>query len=398
MSSLALLGGTPVRRKPLATWPVFDTSERAAILEVLESGNWGGYSPKVAEFERAFADYHQARFAISASNGTVTLEAALRAAGIGPGDEVLVPSITFIATATAVLRVGATPVFADIELATGNLDAARLKEAITPATRAIVPVHFAGHPADMDAILKIASERDLIVIEDAAHAHGASWNGRMVGSLGHFGSFSFQQSKNITAGEGGALTTNDEDLAAKVRAIANQGRRAGGGWYEHVSLGTNLRLTGWQAAILLCQLARLPAQIEKRARNARLLSERLRDTGAVLTPAIDPRVAAHGFYLYLLRIDESALPGLSQELFVKALAAEGIPGASSYPYPIYRNAVFASYPHRILDCPQAERFCRECFWLSHEVLLAEEEGLDDVARAILKIRDAARTLTAMGAA
>ncbi|MGH9666303.1 MAG: DegT/DnrJ/EryC1/StrS family aminotransferase, partial [Bryobacteraceae bacterium] len=349
-------------------------------------------------FEGAFADYHQARFAISASNGTVTLEAALRAAGIGPGDEVLVPPITFIATATAVLRVGATPVFADIELATGNLDPARLKEAITPATRAIVPVHFAGHPADMDAILEIAREHGLIVLEDAAHAHGASWKGRMVGSFGHFGSFSFQQSKNMTAGEGGILITNDEDLAAEARAIANQGRRPGGGWYEHVSLGTNLRLTGWQAAILLCQLARLPAQLEKRARNTRLLADMLRDTGAVLPPEVDRRVTSHGYYLYLLRIDEAALPSLAKDLFVRALAAEGIPGVSSYPYPIYENAVFASYPHRRLACPQAEKFCRECFWLSHEILLAGEEDLHDVAQAIMKVRDAAGVLRSMGAA
>src|SRR5581483_11166151 len=150
MSSLALLGGTPVRRKPFATWPVFDGAERDAILDVLASGSWGGYSAKIPEFERAFAKYHDAHFAICASNGTVSLEAALLALGIGPGDEVIVPPITFIASATAVLRVGAVPVFVDIDPANYNLDPSRFAEAITPATRAVIPVHFAGHPADMD--------------------------------------------------------------------------------------------------------------------------------------------------------------------------------------------------------------------------------------------------------
>jgi dTDP-4-amino-4,6-dideoxygalactose transaminase len=392
MSTLALFGGAPVRRKPFAQWPVFDDTERAAVLDVLESGAWGGYSPKVSSFEQAFADYHGARFGISACNGTVTLEAALLAAGVQPGDEVIVPPITFIATATAVLRVGAVPVFVDIEPAACNLDSRKLSGAITLATRAIIPVHFGGHPADMDAILEIAGKHGLIVIEDAAHAHGARWKGRPVGAIGELGSFSFQQSKNMTAGEGGILLTNDENLAAKARAVCNQGRRQGGAWYEHVTLGTNYRLTGWQAAILLAQLGRLPAQMKKRAHNAALLSKALARGGILLPPVTDSRVAAHAFYLYVLRLNSSALPGVSAESFAKALVAEGIPGASAYPHPIYTNKVFQSFTHKRLACPEAERFCRECFWVSHEILLAEEEDLADFVRAVEKIRDSARAL------
>jgi dTDP-4-amino-4,6-dideoxygalactose transaminase len=394
MSSLALLGGAPVRRKPFATWPVFDGAEREAILDVLESGSWGGYSPKVPEFERAFAEYHGARFGLSASNGSVTLEAALLAAGIGPGDEVIVPPITFIATATAVLRVGAVPVFVDIEPASYNLDSDRFAQAITPATRAVIPVHFAGHSADMDAILELARKHALIVIEDAAHAHGASWRGRKVGSLGHFGSFSFQQSKNMTAGEGGILLTSDADLEARARSICNQGRREGGAWYEHVTLGTNYRLTGWQAAILMAQLARLPAQLQTRKRNAAILSKALASSGVLLPPSIDHRVTEHGLYLFVLRLNTAALPGISKDTFVKALAAEGIPGASSYPHPIYANQVFETYPHKQLDCPEAERFCRECFWISHEILLADEEDLADFLQAVEKIAASAHALAA----
>lgn len=392
MSTLALFGGTPVRRKPFARWPVFDEAERTAILEVLESGAWGGYSPKVSDFEQAFAGYHGARFGVSACNGTVTLEMALLAAGIGPGDEVIVPPITFIATATAVLRVGAIPVFVDIESITWNIDPHCISAAITPATRAIIPVHFGGHPADMDAILEIARKRGLVVIEDAAHAHGARWKNRPIGAFGDFGSFSFQQSKNMTAGEGGILITNDESLAAKARAISNQGRRQGGAWYEHVTLGTNYRLTGWQAAVLLAQLARLPEQMKKRARNAEFLNKALARDGILFSPATDTRTTAHALYLYVLQLDRLELPAISAETFTKALTAEGIPGASMYPHPIYANKVFQDFKHKQLPCPEAERFCKECFWISHEILLAEEEDLGDFLTAVRKIRDCITSL------
>jgi dTDP-4-amino-4,6-dideoxygalactose transaminase len=291
--------------------------------------------------------------------------------------------------------VGAVPVFVDIEPAACNMDPRRLSEAITPATRAIIPVHFGGHPADMDAILEIARKHGLTVIEDAAHAHGARWKDRPVGSFGEFGSFSFQQSKNMTAGEGGILLTNDEGLAAKARAVSNQGRRQGGAWYEHVTLGTNYRLTGWQAAVLLAQLARLPEQMKKRARNAAILSEALTRSGVLLPPVTDSRVTAHGLYLYVLRLNTSELPDVSVEHFTKALAAEGIPGASTYPYPIYTNRVFESFAHRRMDCPEAERFCRECFWISHEILLAEEEDLIDFVQAVEKIRDSVQALASI---
>jgi dTDP-4-amino-4,6-dideoxygalactose transaminase len=392
MATLALLGGQPVRRKPFASWPAFDDAEHRALLEVLHSGVWGGYSPKIAELERRFASFHEARFGIAIANGTLALEAALAAAGIGPGDEVIVPPITFIATASAVLRVGAVPVFADIDAASFNLSPERLAEAITPQTRAVIPVHFAGHPADLDAILETASRHHLVVIEDAAHAHGASWRGRKLGSFGHFGSFSFQQSKNMTAGEGGMLLTSDAELAERARSVCNQGRRSGGAWYEHVRLGSNYRLTGWQAAVLAAQLDRLPAQLAKRASNAETLAARLRGCGVLDPPAVDARVTTHGFHLYVLRMKTGAIPGLPIDLFLQALAAEGIPGAGRYPHPIYANQLFEACPYRRGECPEAERFCRECFWVSHEILLAEEADLEDFVRAVEKIRDSAGEL------
>lgn len=385
MSTLALFGGPPVRTKPLAPWPVFDEAERLALAEVLESRSWGGYSPKVKEFETSFAAAHECRFGVSASNGTLTLEAALIVSGIGPGDEVIVPPITFIATATAVLRAGATPVFADIDPKTYNLDPARVEEAITERTLAMIPVHFAGHPADMDALMPLARKHDLLVIEDCAHAHGASWRGRKIGSFGDFGSFSFQESKNMTAGEGGMLVTNDPERAEKAWSFANQGRTPSGPWYYHESLGTNLRLTAFQAAILSAQLVRLPEQLRVREQSAAYLTSQLRDSGVLAPPEIDPRVTQHGLYLFMLRLNSDRLPGVPKTRFLEALAAEGISGASSYPHPLYRNRVFEKCQCRYADCPEAERMCEEAFWVSHQVLLADRQGLDDLVTAVEKI-------------
>ena len=391
MPSLALLGGAPLRTKPFAKWPIFDDRERVALGEVLESGSWGGYNPKVREFEKAFANYHDTEFAVSASNGTVTLEGALLAAGIGPGDEVIVPPITFIATATAVLRAGATPVFADIG-AHYNIDPKRILEALSPRTKAIIPVHFGGHPAEMDIISAIAKKEGILVIEDAAHAHGASWNHRHVGTFGDISSFSFQQSKSMTAGEGGILIGNNATLIDGARSIFNQGRVLGGGWYEHVRLGTNQRMTAWQAAVLLVQLQRLSEQLALRAQNSRYLDERLGKLPFLQISVPDARVTCHGNYLYLIRIRSEELSSISAKTFTEALAAEGIPGTGSYPQPIYQSELFRHYQYRQTECPEASLACRDMFWVSHEILLAKREDLEDFVSALVKVADHAHKL------
>jgi dTDP-4-amino-4,6-dideoxygalactose transaminase len=387
MTRLAIFGGEPIRKNSFARWPQFDEREKVALIEALESGVWGGYSPQVAEFERAFADFHEAKYGVTAANGTVALEAALLAVGVCAGDEVIVPPISFIATATAVLRVGGVPVFADIDESTYNLAPARVREAITERTRAIIPVHFAGQPAEMDALVEIAEERDLAVIEDCAHAHGAAWRGRRVGSFGTFGSFSFQASKNMTAGEGGALITSDATLAERVRSVCNQGRRTGGAWYEHVGLGTNFRLTGFQAAVLLAQLERLPQQLATRAANAKYLTEQIGQFDIVTPPCVDERVTCHSYYLYPLRLNRERYRDLSKERFVRALVAEGIPIAEGYPQPLYAQPVFAHYEHRTGDCPAAERMCEEVCWVSHEIMLASPADLSDFVAAVAKVSD-----------
>lgn len=394
---LAIFGGAPVVKIPAPSWPFFDDKDRVALNEVLESRVWGGYHESVGQLEKLFAAFHGAEHGIALVNGTMSLEIALTAAGIGPGDEVIVPPITFVASATSIARVGATPVFVDIDASTINLNPALVEKSITERTRGIVAVHFAGHPVDLDSLVSLCDQHGLVLIEDCAHAHGAAWQEQRIGSFGSFGSFSFQASKNMTAGEGGMLITNDADLAERARSISNQGRRTGGAWYEHQSLGTNARMTGFQAVLLLNQLERLPAELSTRMDDAAYLREKLtRIGGLVPTPAIlDERVTVHGYHLFSMRYDASSWAGLPRERFVKALQAEGVPVTTGYPHPIYRNELFQHHPNVVQPCPAAEAYCQSSVWLPHNALLADENWLDDVVTAITKVRDAVEELTAI---
>lgn len=394
MAALAFNGGEPVRTKPWPRWPQWGEAEASRVQQVLESGEWGGFNPVVEQFEEAWAKRHQAKHCVTAVNGTLTLEAALRVVGVGPGDEVIVPPYTFIATANAVRLVGAMPVFVDVEPDTYNLDMDRMIEAIGPRTKAVIPVHFAGLPVDMDRLLEMAAAHGLAVIEDAAHAHGSTWQGTPAGSLGQIGSFSLQQSKNLTAGEGGILITNDDDLAQKLWSFANQGRTPGGLWYEHGMLGSNLRMTGWQAAVLLAQLDRFDEQLARRQASARRLNAILEEIDGPVPMRWDPRCDSHAFHLYMMRYDPAKFNGLSRERFVEALKAEGVPCSTGYARPLYHQPPLAAPYSRILPCPVAEQACREAIWLTQNLLLADPEEMDDIARAILKIRDHAGELAA----
>jgi len=387
MAQLAIKGGTPLRTKGWPRWPQWGEEEALRIQAVLESGEWGGFNPVVREFEETWAKRHQAKYCVSAVNGTLTLEAALRVVGVGYGDEVIVPPYTFIATANAVRLVGATPVFADVEADTYNFDIDRVAEAISPKTKAIIPVHFAGLAVDMDRLLPLAREHGLAVIEDAAHAHGSTWRGTPLGSLGDIGSFSLQASKNLTAGEGGMLITNDEHLALKLWSFANQGRDPQGKWYEHTILGSNLRMTGWQAAVLMAQLGRFDEQLTRRQNNARYLSSILEEIDGPAPMSWDVRCDNHAFHLYMMRYDPAKFNGLSRDEFVRALNAEGVPSSTGYPRPLYQQPPLAEPTSRVLPCPVAEQACKESIWLTQNMLLAEPEDMEDIARAIVKIRE-----------
>ena len=387
MAQLAIQGGAPLRTKAWPRWPQWGEAEARRVAEVLESGEWGGFNPLVREFEVAWAKRHQVKHCITAVNGTLTLEAALRVMGVGVGDEVIVPPYTFIATANAVRLAGAIPVFVDIEADTYNLDLDRVEEAIGPKTKAIIPVHFAGLAVDMDRLLPLARAHGLTVIEDTAHAHGSSWRGTPLGSLGHIGSFSLQQSKNLTAGEGGILITNDEEIALKLWSYANQGRDPQGRWYEHGLLGSNLRMTGWQAGILLAQMENFDAQLATRQRNARYLTSILEEIDGPAPMSWDIRCDNHAYHLYMMRYDPAKFSGLPRDEFVAALEAEGVPCSTGYYRPLYAQAPLAEPYSRVMPCPVTEQACKEAIWLTQNMLLAEPEDMEDIGRAIVKIRE-----------
>jgi dTDP-4-amino-4,6-dideoxygalactose transaminase len=422
MAKLALQGGSAVRKEPFASWPVWNEQEEQALLQVLRSGKWWRFSygegvelrepttgdrSRVVEFQEAFARHHHAKFGLACANGTAAIEVLLKALSVGPGDEVIVPAYTYIATASAVLQVNAVPVFADIDPDTYNIDPDKVEAAITPRTRAVIPVHFAGQPADLDALISIARRHGIFVVEDAAHAHGSEWKGKKIGALGDGGTFSFQASKNMTAGEGGLIATNDPKTAALCDSYLWAGRQVGRPWYEHYRLGWNYRLTEFQAAILLQQLSRLEAQNHCRARNADRLSRRLEKVEGIKLLKIDSRVTRHSYHIYMFRYSQEAFGGLPRALFLQALAAEGIPCMGGYSHPLYSNPMFVNkefYPrgcpltcgHYAQDvdfgkyaelCAVSERACRgEAVWLEHRLLLGDEHDVDDIADAVEKVR------------
>jgi dTDP-4-amino-4,6-dideoxygalactose transaminase len=409
MARLALAGGTPVRTRPFSQWPDFDERERTLLLEALEARGWGGYPFPNAfadRFASAFARAHDARHAFAVANGTVAIEIALKAAGLRPGDEVILPAYTFEASAAPVLRLEAVPVFADVLPTTWCLDPAAVEAAVTSRTRAILPVHLAMCMADMDAIATLAEKHDLRVIEDCAHAHGAKWEGKGAGSLGHAGAFSLQTTKLLTAGEGGVVTTSDDEIAERAESYVNCGRASRTDHFGHRLLGFNYRLTEFQAAVLLGQLEKLPGQTERRAERAERLSRALAGIEGVALVEPDPRQTTVAVYHYVFRYDAAAFGGAPRDRFVAALEAEGIPCDGLFYEPVYRSSMFTVDPaeFRALGgrlpwadtrCPVSERAAfEESVWLHHHLLLGDEKDVDDIADAVAKIQGAIDELRA----
>ena len=396
---LALFGGKPLRTRPFTSWPVFGKTEEMRLLRALRSGKWGRlHGTEVAEFETRFASMHGCKHGIAVVNGTVSLRLALLAAGIGSEEEVIIPPYTFFSTASAVVESNAIPVFADIDLNTFNIDPRAVEAAITPRTRAIIPVHFGGQMADMDAIMKLARKHKLIVIEDAAQAHGASSKNRPAGSIADLGSFSFQSSKNVTAGEGGIITTNDDAFAELCRSMHNCGRSPKGQWFEHHLISGNYRLSEFQGAALNAQLDRLQAQSETRERNGLYLASKLEELPGLHPQKRPANCTRHSYHLFMLRLEASQF-GASRNAVVKALQAEGIPCSGGYAFslhqqPFFRNKTFGPYlPKAIarLDyaktkCPNSDLICREQgIWFHQSMLLGPRRDMDDIVRAFEKL-------------
>jgi dTDP-4-amino-4,6-dideoxygalactose transaminase len=404
---LAIDGGQPVRTLDFPSWPVWDETEEKLLLEVLHSGQWGILSGgRVAEFEKQFSEFVGAKRTLCVTSGTAALEIALRALGIGPGDEVITTPYTFVATPSAAFLTGAKPVFADVDPETYLLDPAQVEAAITDRTKALMPVHVAGCPADMDGVRAVARKHDLYLIEDACQAWGAEWNGQPVGALGDLGCFSFQASKNINAGEGGAIVTNNEEWAERCWSLHNVGRIRTGAWYQHEFLGWNYRITEWQGAILLAQLGRLPEHMARRSDNATYLSARLAEIDGLTPAKVDPRITKHAWHLYMMTYDPAAFGGWPCDRFIAALQAEGIPCSPGYrplnQMPALRRAL--AEQAGLIDpwdddetdlpvfapCPVAEDLCQRTVWLKQTQLLGDHEDMDDIVAAAIKIQCAAR--------
>lgn len=399
---LAILGGGKTRYESYPVWPIHDEREVEAVARVVRSGNWGGYpypGPETKKFIDSFLKLQNGNYAVAMMNGTLTLEVALKAAGIGWDDEVIVPALTFQATASAVISAGATPIIVDIDPGNYCIDPQAVEAAITEKTRAIIPVHLGAQMADMDAIMAIADRYSLIVIEDCAHAHGARWNGKGAGTIGHFGSFSMQSSKIMTAGEGGLLICRTQDLAYKATSIMDCGRPhdPDGKIY---TLGSNYRMSEIHAALLNVAIERFPQQAKQREAMANYMDEALSEVSGVRVLRRDSRHTTRSFYRYIFAIDPDEF-GATHEIVSSALEAEGIPSGVGYPpmhhYDLFKPElsnmpVAKAHADRFkfdeMNLPHAERAGeRESVWLDECIFRAEHADIDVAIDALKKIQN-----------
>lgn len=408
MSKLALFGGTPVRDEPFSPWPYFDDKERQYLNKALESRNWGGYpfpSPLAEKFGRKFAKAHGANHGIPCGNGSITMEIALQAAGLQAGDEVIVPAYTFMATAAAAIRTNCVPVFVDVESRNYCMDPDAVEAAITPKTRAIIPVHLGSSIADMDRLVEIAKKHGLVLIEDCAHAHGGQWRGMGVGSMGDFGSFSLQSSKLMTSGEGGVLTVKDDLMRQKVMSMINCGRKEPGyDGFEEQLFGANYRMSELQIAVALAQVERLEEVTEKRAQGHAAFKALLH--GAVEGLRVldtDPRVTRLHCYQTIMKYQPEAFAGVPRDRFLEALSAEGVRFHGDFYEPLYKieimNAKSSRWPmlrerygegilgHADIRCPVTEKAAyEEACWMHYPYLSGGQKDLEDVVEAIAKVQ------------
>lgn len=406
----AILGGTPVRTRPFPSWPTLDSTDEAKVVDALREKKWCRLGANIAtEFEEKWAESLGARFGIGVVNGTNALYAALNALEVGPGDEVLVPVYTFVATVNAVIQQFALPVFVDTDPVTHEMDASKLEARITENTRCIMPVHLGGNVANMDEVKRVAAKHRLSVIEDACQAHHSEWNKQKVGSIGDVGCFSFQSSKILPCGEGGAVVTNRADLYDRMHAFQNNGRdRVTGTRTGYLHQGSNLRITEYQAALLLGQFARFEKTCRIREENARQLTELLKQIPGVQPAGMYGPCTRNTYYVYMARYNPPAFKGLTRAAFLKALRQEGIPCGSGYqplnqePFlektfnsRLYRNIYSAERLKRyreMNECPANDRLCEEGLFFSHNLLLGGKEEVQQVADAIAKIHQHAEEI------
>ncbi|MEU4696115.1 DegT/DnrJ/EryC1/StrS family aminotransferase [Nonomuraea dietziae] len=382
--TLAIHGGAPVRTAPWPSWPPpIDDAQRKLVTDVLESGLWGATQggSVVSDLTAAFAALSGVPYGVAVGNATLGLFAALRGLGVGPGDEVVIPAYTFVASATSVLLTGATPVIVDVDPVDLHLSTAAVEAAITSRTTAVMPVHLAGSPADMDPINDLAADYGLVVVEDAAQAHGATYRGRPIGGLGDAGVYSFQASKAMTAGEGGLIVCREESAYEAIWSVCNLGRKLGGQWYGHPTVGWNLRLTEIQAALLLPWLDRLEAELDRREAFCAALEHELAAAGLPvgLVPQ-PPGTTRDSRHLLMLRFDTP----IDRSFVLSAMAAEGVPLDSGYP-PLGTMSALTEAGARAEPCPATRAASESVVWVRQSMLMDDPARASDIAEALAKV-------------
>ena len=393
MSTLAINGGEPIRTKSFLSWPTLDSTDLESFESIYNSGRWGVGGTKVPEFAKQFAEFQGAKYGVCVNSGTTALYIALKAAGVNPGDEVITTPYTFQATVVAILMTHAEPVFVDTAPDSFLIDVSKIEDAITEKTKAILPVHIAGYPADLDKLVEISDKHNIKIIEDCAQAHGAEWRGRGVGSWGHFGCFSFQSSKNLCAGEGGIILMNDRELYERAWALHNCGRTPQDAEFGNIEpFGANFRMTEWQAALLLSRLTRLEEETNLRHMNMRWLDGWFGEIPGIKTTPVDPRATRCGSHGYKALFDSEEFEGISRNMFLDAMRAEGIPIGYWYTTPMYRstflqtNLFGQNLDYTDVNCPETEKICLSGLALSQNVLMGTEEDMEDIIKAAIKIR------------
>lgn len=402
----AILGGPKAHPGNFSSWPVFGVTEEKGLSDILKSKAWGRLNGSAtAQFETAYSRLTGAGYSLAVSSGTSALTTILGTLGVGPGDEVIIPVYTFVATYNVVVLNYALPVFVDTDIESFQMDAGKVQAAITPETRAIMPVHIGGSPVNVDAFLDIGKQNNIPIIEDACQAHLAEWKQTKVGNFGLAGAFSFQSSKNLNCAEGGAITTNNESFIKACYSFHNQGQGGRTTAYTPGSgtRGTNLRITEFQASLLLSQMTRVEEQSKRRWANAQYLTQLLDQIPGITPARLYPGTTRSAYHLYMFRYNKEHFAGLSRAKFLEALTAEGIPNAvgygqmnkDTYVTGLARNKYYLKiYGEKLMEdwlernqCPQNDRLTAEqSVWFFQNMLLGSRTDMEQIANGIRKIQ------------
>lgn len=412
-TKLAILGGDPVRSADWMQWPIWDPDAEDPVLSVLRSGKWyRGYGTKVSEFEKQYAALIGSKRALATASGTTALETALHVLGVDAGDEVIVSPYTFIATYNVVFNQKALPVFADTDQETFTINPKKIEEKITDRTKAILPVHILGLPADMNGINSIAKKHNLMVIEDACQAWLAEYDGKKCGTLGDLGCFSFQNSKNLPSGEGGAVVGNNDEIMDLCHAYHNCGRAYGNSKSEFTGYpyrGGNKRMMEIQAVILMSQMKRIEEDADKRLENALYLDSKLKEIPGIIPYKLADGATRSAYHLYPFRYKKEHFDDLPRDKFLKALSAEGVPCSKGYGTQyhdglmeeainsrgykrLFSEQRLNTYREELHNLPDNKQLTEEAVWLYQNMLLGERKDMDDIINAITKVHENRKSL------